>query len=374
MKKMDEEVRRTDLYLRSEYPHFHTRIFKLLSGWYLIYIENFGEDFEGLKNIFHNTIKPITVPVELVKELPLAYELELSSIADTEIASSFAGIPFNTRDLKNILIVKFPKLDFYHIEGNSGDNRVKIYTNPEGDGASKQGLLNFLAEIETRVPFIVIDDPEQTKAALDAEEQRRMSLEKSIAVNSNFARFNAGFDNPVLYVFPSKLNRHCIEFEQRDESFWFDNVNGIFERSVNKDSIIKQDCIKNSCYLDYAGFKNVNIRNGLVLFDMVYIELPVDRGIEFFCQEQKVTCEELLQLTKEGKIVFVLTQPYFRYDFEFLKIVYQTNPNAVLSRRAISALVLCDIVDINKNYILNDLDALDTIYELSRVFAEATQC
>jgi len=95
---MDEEVRRADLYLRGEFPHFKTRIFRLRYGGYLILVQNCGEDFSELKSRFDNEIKPITVPVQLVQEQPVEFENEIPPIPDSKIASSFAGIPFNTRD------------------------------------------------------------------------------------------------------------------------------------------------------------------------------------------------------------------------------------------------------------------------------------
>jgi len=373
VKIMKEEVRRADLYLRAEYPHFETKLFRISSGRFQIFVGNYSENFDSLKDKFDKSIKPITLPATLVNELPTEYAEEIAPIKDNEIAATFAGIPFNTRDLKHILVIKFPSIDICHVEGNSGDNKVKVYTKSIKDTRHRENLLDFLKKIETGVPFVLIDDDEQTDAILQVEQKRQERMRQNENLNSNLARLNQSFNNPVLHVFPSKLNRHKVDFDRRDETFWFDHINEIFEGKITGKDILGDKTPENTCYLDYAGFKNVNIRNGLVLFDKVYIELPVDRGMDYFFEDQKITRDELLLLCKEGKVTLTLTQPYFRYDFNFLNEVFRTNPSAILSRRALSSLILCDLVSINKNYLLNSLDAFDTLHEISRIFSEACQ-
>lgn len=368
---MKDEVKRADLYLRTEFPHFETEIFKVEGYRYQILVHNYEGDFDKLSKQFNHSIKPIGTPVTLASIPPVEYEEKIPPIQDTEIASSFAGLPLVAGDLKNLLIIKFPNIEIRHVEGVSSDNKIKVFTNPIDDDIHRKSLLDFLHELESYFPFALIEDEEESQAVLTAIAQKEERRRNSSASNPNIARLDDSFNNPVLHVFPTKLNRHKVEFEERDETYWFEHVHEIFEGKINKSEIIGSDCLDNCCYLDYAGFKNVNIRNVLILFDCIFVELPVDRGITYFCEDQKVTRDELMSLCKSGKLIFVLTQPYFRYDFEFINEIYRVNPEAILSRRALSSLVLCDLVEINNNFLLNHLDIYDSIHELSGVFSEA---
>ena len=368
---MENEVKRSDLYLRTEFPHFETEIFKVEDYRYQIFVQNYEDDFDKLSVQFNHSIKPIGTPVTLANTPPAEYIEKISSIQDHQIASSFAGLPLIARDLKNLLVIKFPEIEINHVEGVSSDKKIKVFTNPINDNTQRQSLLDFLHELESYFPFALIENEDESQAVLFEISQREKRQKKSSASNPNIAWLDDSFSNPVLHMFPTKLNRHKIEFEEKDETFWFENVHNIFQGEITKEEILGSTCLDNCCYLDYAGFKNVNLRNGLVLFDSVFVELPIDRGLTYFCEDQKVTRDELISLCKSGKLTFVLTQPYFRYDFEFINEIYRENSNAVLSRRALSALILCDLVEINNNYLLHQLDIYDSIHELSGVFSEA---
>jgi hypothetical protein len=56
-----------------------------------------------------------------------------------------------------------------------------------------------------------------------------------------------------------------------------------------------------------------------------------------------------------------------RHDVGFLNSIYATNPNAVITRRALHSLVQIDIVNLSENYIFNDQNILSKVRE----FAEA---
>lgn len=363
---MKDKVQRADLYLRTEFPHFVTEIFKIEDYRYVIFVHNYQDDFDKLSKQFNHSIKPIGTPVTLSIIPPVKYEKKITPIQDSEIASSFAGLPLNARDLKNLLIIKFPNIEIRHLEGVSSDNKIKVFTDPISDDIQRQSLLDFLHELESYYPFELIEDKEAHHSIALKEEQRK----KIDSSNPNIAKLDDLYNNPVMNLFPTKLNRHKVEFEEKDETYWFEHVHEIFEGNINKSDVIGYDLLDNCCYLDYAGFKNVNIRNGIILFDCVFVELPLHQGITYFCEDQKVTRDELMFLCKTGKLVFILTQPYFRYDFEFINEIYQVNPKAILSRRALSSLILCDLVELNNNFLLNRLDIYDSIYELSLVFSE----
>ena len=128
------------------------------------------------------------------------------------------------------------------------------------------------------------------------------------------------------------------------------------------------------CYIDYAmsGCSNVNIRNGIVLYDKVFIDLPIDKTIEDFCNEQKVKQKELLELCNDGKVNLILTHPSFQYDKKFLDDIYSVASDSIITRRTLSSLIIADLVEINKNYFINTVDGLlESSFELANLIADS---
>ena len=167
--------------------------------------------------------------------------------------------------------------------------------------------------------------------------------------------FNVGRDtNPVLTILPAKWNSTNAEYEKKDEAFWFDNIKGIYNGTVTKESILGQRSQKNSCYIKYSSFSNVNIRNGILLFDHVYVELPFGISIKEFCTGQQISEEELISLVVQDRVTFVTNQPSDRMDYGFLDTIYKMKPEAVLSRRLLSALIIADLVEMNNNCLISD--------------------
>lgn len=101
---------------------------------------------------------------------------------------------------------------------------------------------------------------------------------------------------------------------------------------------------------------NVNIRNSLLLYDVIYCAMPLVDTMNEVLNLQKLSRDDLLYLVKIGRIIFVNMQPESRMDYGFLNEVYQENSNAIVGRRALATLGTIDLVEINKNYILNDPD------------------
>lgn len=367
---MNEEVRRSDLYLRAEYPYLKTRIFEKSNGWCVIYVMNFDGDFEKLKKEFNYSIRPITAAVEIEKEKPIEYVSEINPISDASIADSYSGIPLNARDFENLIIAKFKFIDEVFIDGHNGDNKVKVYTSMIQNEEDVCILEKFLHSLENQyVKYLLINDNAKT---YEKKNDRIKKQENQMALNIKMKKFEDDFNNPIMHIFPSKYNKNKIEFEEKDESFWFDNIKEMYNGKIKKKDLLLEDEPSNACYLDYGSFQNVNIRNGAVLFEKIYVELPISKSIKEFCSDQKVRDYELLEMCHSGRLTFIMTQPYYRYDYGFLNEVYKNNPKAILSRRAISSLILMDLVNINRNYFLNDCDMSDLVIPLSKVFSEAS--
>lgn len=328
---MEQYVRRDDLRLRSVYPSFKTRIFEVETGRFLIYVQNPIKDRDALCKEFDYSIRFITNPVGLTFELPPKYVREIPVIEDSQIGDSFAGIGWSVNQVYNLLYSKFPFLKSIKID-DVGNGIVKIHLPHDMSGLYNSQLTSFLDSLS--------GDVIKFKAVFDETEE---------------GRFNVGRDtNPVLTILPTRWNSRNAEYEKHDEAFWFDNIKGIYKGTVTKESILGQRCHKNSCYIKYSDFSNVNIRNGILMFDHVYVEIPYKTSIKDFCAEQQVSEDELISLVVHNRITFVTNQPSDRVDYGFLDTIYKMKPEAVLSRRLLSALIIADLVEMNNNCLISD--------------------
>jgi len=111
---------------------------------------------------------------------------------------------------------------------------------------------------------------------------------------------------------------------------------------------------KFSCYADFGGFGNIDIRNFLFMFQCAYLTIPFETNIPKWLNEKKISEDEFFYLIERGRIKIVLIQPEQRHDIGFLNSVYRVNPNAIISRRALHALIQTDIVELSDSYLLND--------------------
>lgn len=340
-------ARRTDLNLRSEYPDLRTTIYKISEDRFEILCDGVNGDFLEFSEHFDNAIKSFTAPVVVTQIRPSAFLDIIPPISDKEISKGFEGMSMSIVMFRNILIAKFPKINFTRIEQEFP--KIIIYTAnyvediPDGKVyhytslADKQLLEFFLAGLKMPLPFEIKDE--------DVTDLPDLKIYHS--------------DNPVQIIEATKIgSRYAYDFSRRDEALWFDRIDNIFEGNFTKKDLYFYDDKEYSCYVDYSSFKNIDLRNHLLLFQTVYLTLPYDKHIEGWLKESNIKKVEFLDLIACGRVKLVLTQPEFRYDHTFLPEAYAANPNGVILRRAISALHQIDLVEMSDNYILNDPNIL----------------
>jgi len=159
----------------------------------------------------------------------------------------------------------------------------------------------------------------------------------------------------VFNIAPSShFKKLGCEFIERDEHLWFENVENIYKGKYKKNDLYFFDSNKTSCLVNFSKFSNINIRNHLLLYDVIYCVLPLSQGMPDFLNSQKITRDELIELVARGRIKILNMQPEFRVDYGLFNEMYKENPNGVVSRRALSALCAMDLVEINSSYIFSD--------------------
>lgn len=342
---MKNYVRQDDLNLRAKYPSLVTRIFEISYEKFVIFVENPFASKEELSKEFDYSIRMIVSPVSLTFEVPTDYVYEINPIADDEIGANFAGISLTTDQLYNLLVSKFPFLKKITIDVVK-NNIVAIHFAKSLNDSLKKQLTDFLKTMSDGL----------------------IKFEPNYDLLENAPRLMLTCDNPVLTILPSSLNRIKVEYEERDEEFWFDHINEIYQGTITKEQILGTDSCGNSCYINQSFHNNINIRNGLLLFDRIYMDLPIDGNIADLCTSMKIKETEVVDLCQKGRLIFITDQPYDRVDSNFLNETFKLNPYSVFSRRALSALIIADLVNINKQTLFsNELihflrkDALDSL-------------
>jgi hypothetical protein len=342
-----ELVIRTDFNFRTKYPEVKTRIFHLKNQFYAIFCENLEDRFQKISEDFDYKIRPVATPVKLVEKLPDNYKSELIPINDINIPNNYKGISMRTIDMLNLLSGKFPQLDIRNIIGNEGDQKIKLHIKGEIPNEIKENFSDFINNLNQGVPIITIE-------------------------NSDIKRLEL-FENPALYLYSSRLEKAKLKVVERDEEFWYNNIEKFYDGSFDKSSLPFLDTKRSNCYADFSRNENLSIRNHLLLYDTTYISLPIEKPINDFLSSQKITEEDFAYLVKENRIKILLTQSEKRYDTSFLKNIYSYNPNSIISRRAINAALIIDLMDLQRNFFITDLDLTTELYDIAKIFSSISK-
>lgn len=91
-------------------------------------------------------------------------------------------------------------------------------------------------------------------------------------------------------------------------------------------------------------FPVINLRSLLLLYDTVYLALPIENFWMSFGNaghEKK----ELVQLVSMGKVVLLLGNDETRYDRQVILDAYKESPDSVIGRRAMNAMMIAQLVE-----------------------------
>lgn len=343
----DGWCRRIDLRFRTKYPYLNTKIFKLNEYRYQIFVKEDTDEFANIQKTFDHEIKFVTAPVELVNHEPSDYITELECIEDKDIPSKFEGFPLTRNQIYNHIFSIHPQIKISGINEDHQNHTI---------------LVKYIEDISDTE----YNDLQKTLDALKSPYSFKLKQEGDKEV-SYLAQ------NEVFEILSSKSQQRLnCTFLERDERFWFDNVEGIYEGIVTKDhlSFIKPN--KTSCLVNFSKFQNANLRNHLLLYDIIYCILPLAEKMSTFLNDQKITRDEILHLIERGRLIILNTQPEIRLDYGFLNEAFQTNSTAVVSRRALSALCAIDLVAINKSYLFSDPELAKLLFPLIQEIATIT--
>lgn len=343
----DGWCRRIDLHFRSEFPYLNTRLFKLEDYKYELYLVDPVENFNYIDDIFNRKIRFLTAPIKLVKNLPQIYKIEIERITDDKIPSGFEGYPLTLSQIYSHILSVHPNIKLTKISEDHENRVIKV-------------------QLTGNYKVAIIDAVEETVNGLKGPYAYQIYDGGELA--SSFR-----VTDEVFNIAPSQVKKELnCPFIERDEALWFENIDNIFNGSYQKSDLYFFDPSKAACLVNFSKFQNANLRNHLLLYDVVYCVLPLAQDMSNFLRSQKVSKDEILHLVKRGRLKILNVQPESRLDYGFINEAFQENPASVVSRRALSALCAIDLVDMNRSYVLSDPELDKYIYPLMRDVSKLT--
>lgn len=353
-------VKRDDFRLRTKYPFLTTRIFYTGGYGYFIYVDNLNKypflKFEELQQEFDYSIKMMGNPTKLINSIPDSYIEEYKPIEDTKISENFAGAFFTESMFINFLKAKF---NTYKIVGFRTDfqNQLFIVGLDYANEQEKNDLQLELNKLELSFDFTI--------------EKQSLSHENTVK--------NIDFGNPILNTIVKQDNIMQIpayslqpvklDFIKRDESLWFDNIDKVYSGEFTKDNLKFFDKNNTSCLIDYTAASNIDIRNVLLMYDTVYLMLPLKENNNSLFNSS-FSKDNLFSMIEKDRLKLVNIQPEERLDIDILKEAYAIKPNNVINRRALSLLSVIDLYDINKNSIFNDTGIQELFYDIAQILSK----
>ena len=241
----DGWCRRIDLHFRSKFPHLNTRLFKLDDYKYELYLVDSVEDFDDIDDVFSREVKFLTAPINLVENLPQTYKIEIERITDDKIPSGFEGYPLTINQIYNHILSIHPNVKLSGIKEDH-DNRI----------------IN--VELTGNYDTAIIEAVEKTADGLKGPYSYKVSDGGGLAPSFRIT-------DEVLNIAPSQAKKELnCPFIERDESLWFENIEDIYNGSYQKSDLYFFDPSKTACLVNFSKFQNANLRNHLLLYDVVW--------------------------------------------------------------------------------------------------------
>jgi hypothetical protein len=340
--------RRIDLNFRSRFPYLNTKLFKIDEYDYQLYVVDTVNDFPMIEDIFNSEIRYLTAPIKLVNNFPMAYKSEVERIADDKIPSQFEGYPLSSNHISIHILSIHPGVGISKIDEDHANRVIRI-------------------ELSGTNTLTTVKAVESTVNALKSP--------YSFQVNNGGGEvLKLKISDEVFNIAPSQSKRELsCPFIERDEALWYENIDEIYNGSYKKTDLYFFDPEKTTCLVNFSKFKNANLRNHLLLYDVVFCVLPLAKGMPDFLSDQKVSRDEILYLIKQGRMKILNLQPESRLDYGFINEAFEENPSSIVSRRALSALCAIDLVEMNQSYIFSDPELEKYIFPLIQEVAKFTQ-
>lgn len=280
-------VRRTDVMLRATYPQLKTRIFEIAPFAYRIVFARSILNADQIRSEFDESIRPVTLQIELSNDTPSHFLAEIPPIGDHELARGLAGLPLTREDIRTILAGKFPQLPELLSIGSARPPAQTLTFERQLTAEEEATVLNFFDHYEPGWPvaFAAHDTPtEQSKHPFSVP-------------------------GDMLQIRPARSRPKAPRFVQEDEAFWFDHVDAIFEGGMSPASILDHEIADMACYLDASPFPQIDLRQAILCYDTIFMSPPLSEpGVPSFWETQAVSRDGVLELIHAGRLKFCDSQ------------------------------------------------------------------
>lgn len=350
-------VKRDDFRLRTKYPYLKTRIFYFGDYNYGIYIENLNNypflNFNELQDEFDNRIRILGNPTKIIDKMPEQYIEEIETIKDSKMAENFEGVFFTQSSFVNFLKAKYNNYEIVDVRTDFEKQKFIVILDYENEHQKE------MLQVELNKLVLSFD----------------FEIEKFNKRESNSSNSNNDFGSSILNAYTKidnilqipayNMQPVKLEFIKRDESLWFENIDKVYSGDFTKENLKFFDKDKTSCFVDYTGAPNIDIRNVLLMYDNIYLTIPFKDKNELLFNNT-FSKEDLFLLIEKNRVKLINIQPEERLDTDILKEAYQIQPNSVINRRALSLLSIIDFYDMNKNSIFNDTELIPVFNDIAK--------
>ncbi len=400
----------SDLYLKEKYPLIKTEIFLLSDNSFVIKPSfNPFNNFLEFQKYFDDSVRAITANVKLIEANPNNFVKLINPIYSSRflktnsIASYFKShyaLCINRLIVYlnyTLILIKKNSIQQISIPMRSpylneilNMNRVQFYNLILSNFPSLEDLkmgdlsndfsYNLQCKIDKNVNKIKFE--KDLRAFLD-----NLKTMKHLKYNISFSEDDLFFSEKlqeldVMTLYPyqiiKKYTNSDLRYIKYDDEYWFGNAQKIYSGEISKKDIYKKFGIKNSktkIYADCSVFNTIDLRYFLAMYDEIYLVPPINNEFsKKFFSDNKTSEDDLFEMIKRDRIKLVIRQPETKLDTKFLMRVYEQNKNAILSKRAVHAIVASNLVDLNQNYLFYQKSILESelfkdvgkLYKLAR--------
>ncbi len=347
-----DDVQHAESAYRSKYPQAQTRIFKVSESKYLIYVENLKIDKDA-KEEFKMRIRTMGIPVKLIGEIPDEYLEEIIPFSEEEYFKSLSGFYTEPQQI-SLFLNKFSFLTNVSFEydnmGSSVIIKVPINcTDEEVDQIQKFGE-----------KVLTVFSPTVERCEMSPTEKMAV---KTTPPKDKADEFMTHIQSPITNLYPSQQQSLKKNYIIQDQEKWFDITDQLYSGEIKKSSFSFISQKEPSVLLDLTNPYHINLRNYLMIYDVIYLILPFKDSIEKALANQHFELNELISLIERGRIKIVLTQPVERLDEHFLDAAFEANKNGVITRHSLSALCLADFFQLRNSF---PFASEECIYELTK--------
>lgn len=338
----DNNVRRNDLSLRLKYIGIKTRIFKIAPFKYVILCSNIPDDFEKIKTYFDRSIRYLTLQISLSDQVPEHYIEELFPIDMEHPVDDFRATARTRAEIEEYIYGRYHDFDIRKIVPSEGgiNFHMDIYVGSDVSDKQIARLQKELTEVDfgtDQIQVLRTTDPPEDKTKLNPQDS-------------------------VMWLNTNK----SYPFTVAETDFWYDNIEAIYDGSVKRKDLSFCRDGELKCFVNASVFPVINLRSLLLLYDTVYLALPIENFLDEFLEIQGMKKKELVQLVSMGKVVLLLGNDETRYDRQVILDAYKESPDSVIGRRAMNAMMIAQLVEMKNQYAANYPMAYEMASQLAK--------